>query len=696
MNGAANLAAFDAPKLRTLTETLERRVDDLLATLDATIADVEAGALEPRLTGWLAWLLQRRRNGALRIAVGGERAAERIAEARSGGALPARIELIEAVEPADAFALGELRRDCAGAVWLGTPDTLSPPLLDVFRESPLGTYCTRPGDGARPAAGEGPWSSLALPGRYTSLAELLGALLPEPAVPAVAALVDARLTIELAAGCQAEHARENVRLALQAAIAERTKTAHAFADELAARRELTAQIRDDLNRDLQGSLERLARGAAQLDSDLAFRGPAKRAMDAVPALSTAPGKLVRVDDFEEEDRFHWWTGSVWERFALMFPRKMRLTLRDADLHALSAELTAQVVALVSKQALRVVDAFNESVTDFDAVTRGAGIELAPAAIAPDERARWDRKATSVTAPFSGSFGGAAAALGERAKRAIDTACEKDVKTFHVDIERKGPIGRIMEARTAVMGMSFLVMTGIRVSGAWGNIQNWMTSSSHPGGAANAAAAHGVPWNLIFNAALIGVFFIFVGLVVNAITESGKEGAQISEKVHEARDALEEKLVSVMERFVASELGELKTLVTEHKATALERLDRALDAQKQEIEETDRKSRTGASPLRASRPGLAPLPIGLKSEVEKNAVAAKDLRAEVSARYVALATPVIAPPPAAASSTTAAIAARPAVAPRLRSPEASAALDALAARAAAREAAAAARAAEAGS
>jgi len=677
VNGTATVA-FDGAKLRTLTETLEKRIDDVMTTLDASIADIEAGAFDPRLSSWLHWVIDVRRVTGVTIAIAGERAAERVASYAAAPASPAVTLVAADAPPGDAFALGTLRRDCAGLIWVGSADELAPPWGDLFGDSPLGVYCTRPSAGA--PRGEGPWWTVTLPGRYAAVAELVGALVPEPAIPALAALAHARAVIDLVAGTQAEHARENARLVQQAALADRGKASHAIADELIAKRELTTQLRDDLNRDLQGSLDRLARVVAETDSELSFRAPVKRAMDEVPALATAPGKPVSVHEFAEEDRFHWWSGTHWERYQGMFPKKMRLTLRTADLEKISADLTAQVCAIVSKQSLRIIDGFDDSVADFAAVAQPAGVDLSPAVITPEERAHWDRKATVAVSLYSGSFGAGTATLAERGKRAVDASLEKDLRAFHVDIERKGPIGRIMEARTAVMGLSFLAMTGIRVSGAWGSIEQWMAQQAHP----NApAASGGIPWSLIFNAALVGVFFIFLGLIVNAITESGKEGAQISEKVHEARDALAEKLASVLERFVTVEMGELKALLGERKAAALERVDRALDAQKQELDEIERKGR-GSGGLRTTRPGLAGLPIGLRSDLDKTTIAVRDLRAEVVARYAA-----IAAPPAAATVASPPAAASPAPAATVRAappPERVAALDALAARMAARAAA----------
>ncbi|HEV3087923.1 MAG TPA: hypothetical protein VGX96_11920 [Candidatus Elarobacter sp.] len=709
MNGASGSpAAFDSPKLRAQTEVLERRLDELTTTLESAIAEIEAGTLEPRLGSWLSWVAQRRLNPVVTLALAGPDLRARLAAlpdaaqldgnrlALAGAALlfsaeypgaaalpsialPANAGVVALLDlaaiVADAFVLGTLRRECAGAIWLGDGASVPSEVAALFRDAPLGIV-------SEPDA---------------ALSEILARQLPAPAVAPLAALTHARMLAELAAGTQAEHARESARLALQTAVAERAKTSHALGDELAARRELSAQIRDDLNRDLQGALERLAHASADLDSALVLRGPVKRAMDEVPALSTAPGKLVHVSDFEQEQRYHWYTGTFWQKFEAMFPRKMRLSIPAADLAKLSNELTTQLNALISKPALRMVDAFNGSLDDFGDVAASAGVTLAPARIDADERARWDRKVSGPVVS-RGTGGGSGIALADRSKRAIDAACERDVKAFHVDIERRGPMGRIMEARTAVMGLSFLVMTTIRVSGAWGQIEKWMSSSKPAAGAA-AGASQGIPWGLFFNAALIGVFFILLGLVVNAITESGKEGAQISEKVHEARDALEDKLVSVMERFVAGEFADLKTAIADHKARALERIDRAIDAQKQEIDELDRKNRAGGSGLRTARTGLAALPLGLRGDVDKTAAAVKDVRAELAARYAAVAAvpapapavssapsavpPPATPPPASAPSATAP-SATAAASPR---PDAAAALAALQARVAARAAAA---------
>ena len=72
-----------------------------------------------------------------------------------------------------------------------------------------------------------------------------------------------------------------------------------------------------------------------------------------------------------------------------------------------------------------------------------------------------------------------------------------------------------------------------------------------------------------NASVIAIVFLFIGFVVSALTSSGKEDALVSEKVHDARDALEDKVVAAMDRYVTEELESVKQLIGSARANALE-------------------------------------------------------------------------------------------------------------------------------
>ncbi len=656
--------SVESPKLKLAVETLEKRCDDLTVTLEGAIAEIEAGALDPRLRGWLGWIGERRRAGTVALAVAGIKVLDRVAvscdvapERLDGAALAivgddiagafgrlgvpvlaprSAIEGLSAVALVrpdrvlgDALALGTLRRDCAGLLWLAPKAALPADLADCFADAPLGVIAMMPNE--------------------PELAPHLARAVPDGALPVLSALAAARALLDLAVGIQAEHARENERLVVQTAIAERAKGARSFAAELSARKDLMVAVRDDLARDLQAIIDELSRAIAQFDAEATMRVPLRGALEKIAGLRATGGKLVHVHDFEIEERHQWWTGTSWERYAGMFPRKMRLTIPTHDVQTLEAELSNLVSALVAKSAARRLETFEQAIEDFTPVASGLGIDLKPAAIVPDDRLRYDRKVDPrAFRAMRSTAAGPTATLEERSRRAIDVACEKDVKGFHVDLDRKGPIGRIMEARTAVMGVSFLVMTSVRVSGAWGNIENWLATRG-ASSAATTATASGIPWTLIFNASILGVFFIFMGLLVNAITEEGKEGAVISEKVSDARDALEDKLVGVMERVVDTELADLKALLTERKAAALDRIDRAIDAKKQELEELDRRGRVGA-PRAPTRPGLAPLPTSFRGDVDKMNLALRDVRTEFAARLAAVASGTAASAPSGTASS----------------------------------------------
>jgi hypothetical protein len=212
-------------------------------------------------------------------------------------------------------------------------------------------------------------------------------------------------------------------------------------------------------------------------------------------------------------------------------------------------------------------------------------------------------------------------LEERCRRVVDTVREKDLRNFHVDMEARGPVGRVMEARTSVFGIMFLVTTGVRFSGVVSTAIGTNVSQAHQAGVQAL-------WT---NASFIAIVFLFVGFIVSAITAGGKEDAMLSEKVHDARDALEDKIVSAMGRFVNDELDSVKTLLVNQRAEAIARLDRAIDANKQECEELERKGRGTTWTSRAGRTGLAPLPVTFRSDVDKVTLAARDVRADLAVR-----------------------------------------------------------------
>lgn len=707
--------AFETAKLKLLTDALEKRCDELTATLDGAISEIEASALEPKLSSWLSWAAERRRSGIVTIAVAGDALVDRFAalceiepaalqgrtlatagapsevaleqpEAAAFGTtqLPRNLALIAVFDIAsvrrDAFALGTLQRECAGLIWLGIEKLMPAELTDAFRDSALGVYCAATPPIVKRAVfpGAPPWFSLP-PTKDAVLAEIAAKLFPAGALAPVASLTGARQLIALGRGVQAEHVRENARLVLQAAIGERVKNSRTLADELQARRELMTRVRDDLNTDLQAHLDEIARFITQIDTEQLLALSVRRAFDAIPGLRVEPGKLIYSQHLEVEHKASWFTGTRWQKLDPLFPHKMELSVPGEHVGALTDELTAQITAMVSKPAKTRVERFNRSIADFEQTASSVGIDLQPAAVSEPEAARWDRRPRAEPALADGT---PQPTLEQRSRRIINATAQKDVKGFKVELERKGPIGRIMEARTAVMGLSFLVMTSIRFSGAWRSLESALTATPAAASSASHAPA-GIPWAAILNASFIGVMFILLGLIVNTVMKRGKEGAVITEKVKSARDGLEEKVVGVMERFLDAELAETKATLAAHKAAAIDRFDRAIDGKKQELEEIERKARAGGTRLGA-RPGLPPLPMNLKADIEKVAAAGRDVVAELSLRFAAVTAPVA--PPSAATP-----AARPAVATPPPAPT-NPALIALAERAAARAAAAAAKAA----
>jgi len=120
----------------------------------------------------------------------------------------------------------------------------------------------------------------------------------------------------------------------------------------------------------------------------------------------------------------------------------------------------------------------------------------------------------------------------------------------------------------------------------------------------------------------------LGFLVMVFTGQGRDDALVSEKVNDGRDALEDKLVVAMGRFVSDEIDSVKSLLVDSKADVIGRMDRAIEGIKQECDELERRGRT-TSVSRPVRPSLAPLPITLRSDIDKVRVAMRDLRAELA-------------------------------------------------------------------
>jgi hypothetical protein len=81
--------------------------------------------------------------------------------------------------------------------------------------------------------------------------------------------------------------------------------------------------------------------------------------------------------------------------------------------------------------------------------------------------------------------------------------------------------------------------------------------------------------------------------------------------------------------VSDEIDSVKSLLVEGRADVIGRMDRAVEAIKQECDELERHARP-ATVTRVGRHTLAPLPITLRSDVDKVRVALRELRTELAA------------------------------------------------------------------
>ncbi len=576
------------PKLRERTDTLDRRFDELAATLGAAIGEIEAGALEPTLEAWLEWVKERKQTHSLQLAVRASRPNE--LPLVPGCTFIAVSDLAVAGDP---VALGTLRRDCAGLAWLY--DAAVPPALnDAFAESPLGVCVIAP-------TALDPWSSM----------------LPEATPAAAAALLYAGALLDLAALVAAKHTEENARLSMQGALAERSRGSRSVLEELIARRDSLIELRDDIQRDLQVVVEDADKFVDDIDTEALFRGGVRKALEAIPALNVRADRLVSKKTFNQESRFHWWTGSPWQRLRFLFDHKKRLTIPTAELMTLSSTMIEQAKSIVSRQAQRRLDRFDAAMDDFADTAGSLGVDLRAAKVKPEARIRWVQrnKSSAPNQPPSGRGERSRNMLEERCRRVVDVVRERDLHGFHVDMIDRGPIGRITEARTAVFGLLSLVTFFLSKTPA--------VIGSFAGGTTQI--------NTTVVAAQIAFGFLFFGFIVSAITGRGKEDAIVSEKVNDARDALEDKLVTAMGRFVSDEIDSVKSLLIEGKADVIGRMERAVEAIKQECEELERRRPTIM--LRTSRLTLAPLPVTLRSDVDKVRQAMRDLRAELAANLV---------------------------------------------------------------
>lgn len=570
--------ALGAPRLRERTDTLDRRFDELAVTLAVAVAEIEAGALEPTLEAWLEWAKGRQRAHVLRLAVRGLRA----------GAPPPGVEVVPVSDLAvagDPVALGALRRDCAGLIWM-SGDALPAGLNDVFVEAPLAVCVVTP-------SAEDPWSSL----------------LPEGAAGAAAALLNATSLLDLAALVQAKHTDENARLSMQAALADRSRGSRSVLEELTARRDSLIELRDDIQRDLQAVVDDADKFVEDIDTEALFRSGVRKALEAIPALNVRSDRLVSKKTFNQESRFHWWTGTPWERVRFLFDHKRRLTIPNEELMTLSGTMIDQAKSIVSRQAQRRLDRFDAAMDDF-AVTAGSlGVDLRAAKVKPEVRVRWVQPKGSHPAVPAARGDRSRNLLEERCRRVVDAVRERDLRGFHVDMIDRGPIGRVSEARTAVFGLLSLVLLAIRYSPA-----------------ALPALSSGSTTQIIAD---VTIGFFFFGFLVSWITGRGKEDAIVSEKVNDARDALEDKLITAMGRFVSDEIDSVKSLLVEGRADVIGRMDRAIEAIKQECDELERHARPAAM-SRVGRLTLPPLPITLRSDVDKVRVALRELRTELAA------------------------------------------------------------------
>lgn len=587
--GATSESRIARPSLRGAQSAAANLADieDMLKQVERIGADIDEARVQRAFRHWIDWIRERQR-APLLIALAAGDALEAIAPGLAAAVAPIGDAIVE-VHPRnlrseampwpaivgesgtkhrilvirDAAGLAQnwqaaayLRRDCTALLLTGDADISGAP-AGLFDALPMGVIQVARGDAAPgpllrarrvPVAAE------------ADLAAILAAAIPTAIQPSLRALVLAEDTAYLAARLQREEGAG--RSSDEQSTSEAARTARGEEERIAAEIEAIATARTELAADLKTLLASLRQARSEVD-------PAALLESGTPqSFATLVQRLETVADAErhelvdEQPRRTWWRETPFRFLPIFFSEKSDAQLKPEVLEHTLRDVQRATLRQIGRTIANSVAEFNEVLRDsritFETASPGA------AAIVQNhllERTYFDSFQIDRAPPPGGARPDSQ--LARQVKEAADTAfgafVQAEIRAFRIERERKGFLGRLTEARSAIFGLYFLLLMAVRLvpQGSLCVMQDppkplpqHYVAVPKQGYEILCAIEHGL--NGWLRWALIGL--ILIGLFFNVYSAPHKERASFADKVETKLEELRTRIATFLDRLIKEQLG----------------------------------------------------------------------------------------------------------------------------------------------
>jgi hypothetical protein len=266
----------------------------------------------------------------------------------------------------------------------------------------------------------------------------------------------------------------------------------------------------------------------------------------------------------QKERRVWWQKTWIEKLKGVMSRRFAIQLNREPISVALSDFKQTALESFGLKASHVTQSLNQRILDLASTFPAAAALLARLQV---EKIHIDSFRIREREPPGGAMKETASAIQWR--NSIEASFESFVSTeargIRMDFERKGLIGRITEARSAVFGIYFLLVLALRPFG--------LGSSSPPASPQAAQEQSGdiLAWISAHGPSLIQIgvlVLIVVAFVINLRTKPRQERAAIAERLETKLEELPSRGAAFLDRTMKDHLALLESMTNET-ASALE-------------------------------------------------------------------------------------------------------------------------------
>ncbi|MCW3838406.1 hypothetical protein ACFQ1E_20270 [Sphingomonas canadensis] len=567
-------------------------VEKTLLQVRKLVADVDEARVQRAYRHWLDWVLDRGKRAPLALAVlagdqlaaiapDAARAVAQIDEPvvelgprrRSGEDTPwtrithdlgtlHRIILIRdpAALAADWPVCAMLRRECAGFLHFDGVDGSAIP-AGLFAQLPLGTVTVRRGGGdANPPAPRGRQRSYVLDvAEDAPLAAILERALPVQVIPSLRLAMLSQDLADLAAAVQGEDATINQR-SDENSTSETARASRSEEERLLVEVDAVGAARTEIGTDVKQVVAALRQSRAGFDPAVLLEiGTPESFAHLVQQLEQAPDEELS-ELVASHPKRNWWRDTPFRHVPALFSAKQEAQLRPEVLQNALKDVEYGTVRAIGKAASDAIADFNRALADadltFEPASGGISAILRGHMM---QRTHFDSFLINRPPPPGGALPDSQLAqqIKETAAKAFSAFGQSEVRAFRIERERKGFVGRLTEARSAIFGVYFLLLIGLRFLRQDTICQRASELSKEParGYELWCAIEDGLRSNWL---SYIMLGLIVFGLFFNIYSQPRKERIQFADRVEAKLEELRNRLSAFLDRLVKDQLSALET------------------------------------------------------------------------------------------------------------------------------------------